>query len=658
MNRQEIIACIQRHLRDSLAVSGEERTLGELVPLVAAEIRVTAATIPHRPITIPVWQVAAFVDGELTNDESTAVCLATLTDNSVLAEIIAAVREQRSERPELPPSLAARLLAMQPVFEMPRESTGEPTIDLDESLSVAAMDADIPAANASVRRRSPTGSSWFLIARDSIVVASLLLVIMFAVSRLLPQKAGDVVEGNQTPGAQRADVESVPNVRSPGVVDEEPGSIKQPGDVENSEPPQRIPRDQLVHQENIVDPQVVPRAHDPLVDPSVSPGDSMAAAGPKFHSVRWTNVTGVLATHEQVTPSAGLSNSVWRSVEATVDDDASPAAKDREGIALRTMPFSRAEGTWGEAGRVVLSGDTLVDVAESSDGALQVVRLQHGGLGLLDMAAGTELLLGYAGQRWHLQWKEAASAILRHTDQGMRIDVDGGIVAINQQDFQGQAAVLSFRKSPDISVINGATRMPDWVRSKAGGTKLSQDILKELALAENVHAKLNQRFDEISKQAKISPRQQRNLEELAQWRAALAGAHLYRLAGNRHPTLRTAALQRLIELPKWDPRYREVWDGVARGIDDDRRVAQLRRWCEMAGNGTKPNAAQLEQLFAGLQSGQLANRAISDYLLRRVYGGGPLFDPAWTGNNQTRGVNLWRNYAARARPNAIVPTNR
>jgi hypothetical protein len=60
-------------------------------------------------------------------------------------------------------------------------------------------------------------------------------------------------------------------------------------------------------------------------------------------------------------------------------------------------------------------------------------------------------------------------------------------------------------------------------------------------------------------------------------------------------------------------------------------------------------------MLTGLQAPQITTRSLNDYLLRRFAGGGPIFDPSWTGQNQTRGVGLWRSYLGRSAARAVRP---
>lgn len=103
-----------------------------------------------------------------------------------------------------------------------------------------------------------------------------------------------------------------------------------------------------------------------------------------------------------------------------------------------------------------------------------------------------------------------------------------------------------------------------------------------------------------------------------------------------------------MDLPESEPRYRGVWKGIEHSMRDPRRFGQVMRLFSLARLGGKPSPAQIDLLLKGLDSDALAGRALSDYLLRRFYAGGPAFDPAWTGQNHVRAVAAWRRYIGRS----------
>ncbi|MFN9605816.1 MAG: hypothetical protein ACK6A7_20600, partial [Planctomycetota bacterium] len=114
MNRTDILQCIRKHLVVEAGDPMADRPLGEVVRSIAMELRGDAA-IPREllpPTAIP--SVAGFVDGTLSPDDEDKVCRAVLRDNSVLAEIVASVRNPR-DRGSLQPlsdDLLGRLMGI------------------------------------------------------------------------------------------------------------------------------------------------------------------------------------------------------------------------------------------------------------------------------------------------------------------------------------------------------------------------------------------------------------------------------------------------------------------------------------------------------------------------------------------------------------------
>lgn len=145
MDSQTLLAAINRHLRESFAESGEVRPLGEIVERVSEEL-VSSNGQPNAldgsPMVVPIELVAALVDGNLSPEESSAVCQAAMGDRRVLSEVIGAVRAVGKPSDQLPPlsdSLSGQLLAMSktlpPDMLSPDVFSGEEVARDDPSLS-------------------------------------------------------------------------------------------------------------------------------------------------------------------------------------------------------------------------------------------------------------------------------------------------------------------------------------------------------------------------------------------------------------------------------------------------------------------------------------------------------------------------------------------
>jgi hypothetical protein len=658
MNRQELLVCIESHLRANLAETGEARPLGEIVPSLAAETRaLTPQTMTANGSegqdVIPVWQIAAFVDGELSDEEAEVVCRAALIDNSVLAELAAAIREQITEAPALSDSLESRLVALAPVQPVqPVQETAEPVAD-----NPAATDDDWhaePQVEGSVRRRVAASTSpidWSRLVPASMIAAAVILLALLAGSQWLQRDAADT-------GEHRVDNDSSetnPRLRKensnrrngvPNANDQEKKPIP-PNDGDSPRREDTVPNTNDVGPTRIVqEPQ---KDTDSIVGPSHPDSGSPGIATGNLSLLRsaaWQDIEGVLA---QSTPAATSSPTATSRDRWTSLTEGERLGKPTGLVQLRTLPFSRAEGTSRENSRVVLATDTQLNVESGGrpESPIDALDLLHGGVAMLGWPKGSEVQLRQADRLVTLAWHETADVVLEHSPDGLRLDVSGGTIHVDGEEVRNEG--LLFSVQPTFRRVARAKKHPNWVREVGSRSRLPKDVLEELGRADNIVRTLTQRFNTLASDPDLSAKQQRTLEELAQWRAALAGKNLHRMASSRNAALRIAALQRLVEMPKWDPRYADAWHGIDRVMDDQQGHTRIRRWCELAQRGGQPTPAQVEQLLSGLQANQVFTRAMSDYLLRRFVGGGPPFDPNWTGQTRNRAVNVWRKAAGRPR---------
>ncbi len=72
---------------------------------------------------------------------------------------------------------------------------------------------------------------------------------------------------------------------------------------------------------------------------------------------------------------------------------------------------------------------------------------------------------------------------------------------------------------------------------------------------------------------------------------------------------------------------------------------------DLARRGGKLNAVQIAHLGNLLESPQFAAHSLSDFILRKNFGGGPQFDPSLSPQANTRGVGLWKRYINAIRNN-------
>ena len=104
-------------------------------------------------------------------------------------------------------------------------------------------------------------------------------------------------------------------------------------------------------------------------------------------------------------------------------------------------------------------------------------------------------------------------------------------------------------------------------------------------------------------------------------------------------------------LPEWDERYKHSWARFSSAINNEAEFVFLRQAFELTRRGGKLNAVQVMQLGNLLESPQFAVRSLSDFILRKNFGGGPQFDPNLNPLANTRGIGLWKRYINAIRNN-------
>lgn len=179
VNRQTILASIHRHLHDSVAETGEVRPLGEIVAQVAGELRTSEVTASVG--VVPVSQVAAFVDDSLTDQEAEIICSAVLTDNSVLAELIAAIRARNAPAndlltlsDELTDRISGLIRAELPTIQRDAASNVNGSIDDPSTVSARAvvqLNSGKAERGKRLRNKKSITGLWVVLATVAAVIA-------------------------------------------------------------------------------------------------------------------------------------------------------------------------------------------------------------------------------------------------------------------------------------------------------------------------------------------------------------------------------------------------------------------------------------------------------------------------------------------------------
>lgn len=689
MNRETILASVHRQLRDSFAETGESRPLGEIVPRVAEEIRspVDVAGTTWRGV-IPMEKVAAFVDGQLETEESDEICAAVMVDNSVLAEIIAAVRAKTTTNQLAPlsSSLTTRLMAMKPSRGLDATMFA-PSLppEASQELSPVPGPPDHIARGDWREREGRRNSIWHAVAAVA-AIAAILIGVMTLIGRddesdaPVDRIARDRSAANSLRPEQVVVPESIPSETVPAtpesgtdrIVTLEPSTTSDPGTVTN-------PGDSLIPLESVAEsvpeiedrptpvraaPSSIAGADSALAEPMPPPPDDMnpledptpiriTAQQDEPVDVRWTEVTGLLAqrvgTESAATSSASDTvadasphrGPMWKSVRAGSPSSSQATSE----LTIRTLPFSRAKGEFAKVGQIVVAADTGLQIDPGDDEFEATLVLMHGSVALIDVRDGTAIRVRHGGnQLTKIRWQKKASAVLQRFGTELQVQVEKGEVKVNETPVKEASVRVSADQT--VAEVRGPRRLPRWVTRSEDSTPSERLILAQMSESGDLKSSLNQQIRAmLVSSSTIRRDDQRTLLRLARWRAALAGPGIYQLAGNRIPVIRQAALQHLATLPETDPRYEPTWNTVNRMVNNQQRIAQLQNWFRLIRAGRSPNAAQMEHMLAGLANRDYAGRALCDFMLRQYVRNPPPFDPSWTGPTLQRAIKVYRERA-------------
>lgn len=658
MNRDDILTTIDRHLQDRHRESMNVRPLGEVVAEVAAEIRAgsNGQASPAAAEVIPIEQVAAFVEGNVEPSEADTVCQAMMVDNSVLAEVVAAMEARRvpvEQLPALPAGLSQRLLAMNSdaasdrVPESPAESPSlSPVIEL--RTEAAATSPDDTAARRQRRR---------------ILMGLLALAAMIAVAVFVLGRGADQAPDRST---VVRNVEVAPQPDPPEAIDIEEGLDSLPERIDDTNiaenpPPASMPiRPDLIEvpesdpfdlsvpdrpRENVVDstPEEMPRPPQQLNPIFDSPPVEKIAAANRLTNLRWTEISGLLAQRNELPETSGSGRvPTWSRIAEAPRRGNDNIPVDQ--LALRTLPFSRAEGAFDQGGRIVLAGDTNLQISRGDSESSAQFDLTYGSFAMLNLPQGTEVRLQHGDRRLAtLRWRRNSSVVVHRQAAGLQLQIAGGPIEIDDQPVDESALRIADDRS--IEPVASIKRLPRWVSRPDESTAADRMILAQMATTNDVRAAIENQLLTMARNPQLSADEQLAMQRLAHWQVAMSGANLYRWVGSRIPAVRLAALQRMRAMSESDPRYARVWALMERSLNNPQRLAQIRIWFQLIRTGARPNAVQLEQMLNGLSSPNIAGRAMSDYMLRQYIRNPPPFDPTWTGQTLQRGINLYRERA-------------
>lgn len=664
MNRNQVLQTI----RDTLS-QHPNSPLGELVPIVARQLRTRSGDEHHDDIAIlPLNLVSAFIDGQATADQEQLVCESIERDNSVLAEIMAAIRCQDDTRtPSLSSDFHARLQRQvaQNLLQLRQanaehasahpEQFGEkvaPSSDeFVEAIIAPAPRSEThasPSAIASTAATRPSHASSFTNAEppQSLYIGrwiawSAAAVVSIAASLLLawiglgwmnssPRPAPIAIEQPLDTQQPTAANDNQPDLQPDrrGAVD--PSTDREPdqrrNNSESMEGQLRAPKlaSDVPQTDNHKSPATL-ESDAPLVM------DQPSKYQPPWSEVHWDRIQGLLVKQEVSSAADGASSqSSWMGAMSQTENQVDSQVRS---VRWRTFPGSHAQAELQGGGRLVLQSDSEIELDRAS-ARINQLTLKQGAVALVDMPEGTRLDVQLEGlPLTSLQWQSRATVVLASLNSGLQAQVQSGQVDINGQSHKN--ALVSI--DPHSTRTSVASRLPLWINRPTEVTNLPRSLLQQLSRAADVEAEL----------AKLLATPLRGLDEnhLAQlglWRGDLQDENFYLVLQNRAAAQRTLAFRRALSSPPWSRTWREFWIQLDAADNEPARLRQLNAIVLQAQAGTRLTREQANQLVNSLDSSNRATRALADLLLRQLVGNGPNYDPDLNAQQTPRVQGLWR----------------
>ncbi|MEM7316565.1 MAG: hypothetical protein AAF497_25810, partial [Planctomycetota bacterium] len=569
-SRNRLLDIVENQLRNSASVElSLTDTVREIMDSVNPHDRFSHSNRPAADemvdeAPIPLGDVAAYVDGTLADQNvEQRITSAATGDEGLMLEIVMAIKSREDElsaRP-IPNVLRSRLIELR---DASINSTTEPNVDpldavlpktLASPLTVpsevgVAGEYDKKEQSVEPFRRSKSTSRQMPIVWAVLAVATLLLIgIGWWASSGWDQgtpivrdpDALDSVDPTHEPSPDTLLVEDDLEF---GIPDLDPAPRDISPDLEMEEPQNEFAID---------DPSgVEPTTPQPMIvevpesEPNNGMPMTMGASGPLVAT--WSQIDGLLLQSErQLAPEASISSAATaRSV--TDGTTLSLAGTDESTLRLQVLPFCRATADLSEGGKLIIAGDTLVEM--TPDGAID---LRYGSIALLGLGEEAEVRLGRDARRGvPVRSREGGSLLVSRTVNGLEIDVVDHPVEIAGKRFDDSKVHVNPTTKNAMRMADAPERLPKWTRERVDRIELGRNVLASLATANNVGPA-------IRSQLKSGNVRGQSALLLRQWFVASHRDHLLRLFSAEDALLRESALMYLRNTRPNDPRHRELW---------------------------------------------------------------------------------------------------
>ncbi|QDV52359.1 hypothetical protein [Gimesia fumaroli] len=619
-----LIKLREGHLSDAEGLSVREQLASDSLLLQHWKTLSQLYQQPNKPIKVPqhsdidAESVAAFVEEEMSPEQSEAFEAACWDQTELLREVIAAYQAAHfdflvSSIPEEYAQQTSRRMRdilseqtrpadaslTEADYLAPIEDEQKTVLESASAASTKLEKTPVKTHSHKTRSQSPlrerskkrNGALWF-----SVAVAAVLIVVIPTYFVFVHNPAKNSITKKTSPGP------------IPLVPDHSNSNSNKPLDVE-------------IAPEIAVVPESIPKAHQPETPdrenelnakPLVAQKPMLDnPAAPVQLSLDWTKVAGIVGLKTDRT-------SPWKGILA---EGATLKVDQVMHLELRTLPFSWLQGTLGSGLKLVMDANSeaslsVQGVPQKENQTNIDLQLHSGKVAFTHLNTGDVLRLQHQRQEWLVEVKQDETSLGFHQLEGNKqelIAFAGELLVtapFSEQPISLKTDQMLVMKDQSVSLPLKLAGNQNWRSKPAGTLKLKPALIDRMNQSKNLLASLM-----------TVPAGQSGLEVLASTNLGFTLDPTFavpRATSSLSELQRTAAIEWLLAA-KDDPTTRAVWNRIKVMENSTTSAISIQTWFQMAQRKVPANQQLLKELSLGLGAKQpLFVRQCSIHFLRQL----------------------------------------